>query len=184
VAPPTLNSLPSGQYLQHGAGRKRTGDSAHLLLKMLSVDEIWSGKRDSNPRLRPWQGRTLPLSYSRSSGSSHRIQGAVSRQPRFLIAVRESHIVIPHRGGVAKWLRRRSAKPLFSGSNPDAASNAVTSYTATSAGASEGGAGGTRSLASYPLSPLYRFTRLCTALEGDLVFDSNPLPPPPSEFVE
>src|SRR5215208_6166729 len=28
--------------------------------------EQWSGKRDSNPRLRPWQGRTLPLSYSRS----------------------------------------------------------------------------------------------------------------------
>jgi hypothetical protein len=27
--------------------------------------EDWSGKRDSNPRLRPWQGRTLPLSYSR-----------------------------------------------------------------------------------------------------------------------
>ena len=26
-----------------------------------------SGKRDSNPRLRPWQGRTLPLSYSRSA---------------------------------------------------------------------------------------------------------------------
>ena len=28
--------------------------------------ERMSGKRDSNPRLRPWQGRTLPLSYSRS----------------------------------------------------------------------------------------------------------------------
>src|SRR5262245_64172898 len=27
--------------------------------------EGWSGQRDSNPRLRPWQGRTLPLSYSR-----------------------------------------------------------------------------------------------------------------------
>src|SRR6266852_3801157 len=27
---------------------------------------IWSGRRDLNPRLRPWQGRTLPLSYSRS----------------------------------------------------------------------------------------------------------------------
>ena len=27
--------------------------------------KLWSGKRDSNPRLRPWQGRTLPLSYSR-----------------------------------------------------------------------------------------------------------------------
>ena len=27
--------------------------------------EFWSGRRDLNPRLRPWQGRTLPLSYSR-----------------------------------------------------------------------------------------------------------------------
>jgi hypothetical protein len=27
----------------------------------------WSGRRDLNPRLRPWQGRTLPLSYSRSA---------------------------------------------------------------------------------------------------------------------
>ena len=26
----------------------------------------WSGKRDSNSRLQPWQGYTLPLSYSRS----------------------------------------------------------------------------------------------------------------------
>ena len=28
---------------------------------------FWSGKRELNPRLRPWQGRTLPLSYSRSA---------------------------------------------------------------------------------------------------------------------
>ena len=28
--------------------------------------KLWSGRRDLNPRLRPWQGRTLPLSYSRS----------------------------------------------------------------------------------------------------------------------
>ncbi len=27
----------------------------------------WSGKRDLNPRLQPWQGCTLPLSYSRVS---------------------------------------------------------------------------------------------------------------------
>src|SRR6056297_2890958 len=26
---------------------------------------FWSGKRDLNPRLQPWQGCTLPLSYSR-----------------------------------------------------------------------------------------------------------------------
>src|SRR5579863_7401077 len=27
--------------------------------------ETWSGRRDSNPRPRPWQGRALPLSYTR-----------------------------------------------------------------------------------------------------------------------
>lgn len=27
--------------------------------------EIWSGRRGSNPRPRPWQGRALPLSYTR-----------------------------------------------------------------------------------------------------------------------
>jgi hypothetical protein len=32
----------------------------------------WSGKRDLNPRLQPWQGCTLPLSYSRAS-STHLI---------------------------------------------------------------------------------------------------------------
>ena len=26
---------------------------------------IWSGRRDLNPRRQPWQGCTLPLSYSR-----------------------------------------------------------------------------------------------------------------------
>ena len=26
---------------------------------------IWSGRRDSNPRPRPWQGRILPLNYFR-----------------------------------------------------------------------------------------------------------------------
>ena len=31
-----------------------------------SWKKSWSGRRDLNPRLRPWQGRTLPLSYSRS----------------------------------------------------------------------------------------------------------------------
>src|SRR5215475_3154404 len=28
-------------------------------------EEIWSGRRGSNPRPRPWQGRALPLSYTR-----------------------------------------------------------------------------------------------------------------------
>jgi hypothetical protein len=29
------------------------------------LNALWSGKRDLNPRLQPWQGCTLPLSYSR-----------------------------------------------------------------------------------------------------------------------
>ncbi len=32
--------------------------------------EMWSGRRDLNPRLQPWQGCTLPLSYSRASGKA------------------------------------------------------------------------------------------------------------------
>ena len=49
------SALPLGD----GAVRRGARDSAE--------EERWSGKRDSNPRLRPWQGRTLPLSYSRSA---------------------------------------------------------------------------------------------------------------------
>jgi hypothetical protein len=30
-----------------------------------AILKIWSGRRDSNPRPRPWQGRALPLSYTR-----------------------------------------------------------------------------------------------------------------------
>ena len=34
-------------------------------LKASKGENIWSGRRDLNPRLQPWQGCTLPLSYSR-----------------------------------------------------------------------------------------------------------------------
>ena len=40
---------------------------------------IWSGRRDLNPRRQPWQGCTLPLSYSRSApreGSDNLTTGA------------------------------------------------------------------------------------------------------------
>jgi hypothetical protein len=33
--------------------------------KSSDLRAIWSGRRDSNPRPRPWQGRALPLSYTR-----------------------------------------------------------------------------------------------------------------------
>jgi hypothetical protein len=45
------------------------------------ASEGWSGKRDSNPRLRPWQGRTLPLSYSRSLAKTQRTT-AIFRRSR------------------------------------------------------------------------------------------------------
>jgi hypothetical protein len=43
------------------------GFADRCLTTWLCRQKKWSGKRDLNPRLRPWQGRTLPLSYSRSA---------------------------------------------------------------------------------------------------------------------
>src|SRR5947208_10005039 len=37
-------------------------------------NSVWSGRWDSNPRPRPWQGRALPLSYARVR-SIHIIRG-------------------------------------------------------------------------------------------------------------
>jgi hypothetical protein len=34
-------------------------------LSSCHLKKFWSGRRDSNPRPRPWQGRALPLSYTR-----------------------------------------------------------------------------------------------------------------------
>src|SRR5262249_48429225 len=45
----------------------RLARQPQLTLRLTRVSEGWSGKRDSDPRLRTWQGRTLPLSYSRSN---------------------------------------------------------------------------------------------------------------------
>ena len=49
--------------------------------------EGWSGKRDSNPRLRPWQGRTLPLSYSRSSAKTQRTTAIFAQSRTRMCAV-------------------------------------------------------------------------------------------------
>jgi hypothetical protein len=90
--------------------------------------EIWSGRRDLNPRLRPWQGRTLPLSYSRSTGNivpftptrRNSPAGGLSRSCRPLIALktllepnpaakRSPDPVVPH---AAREYRLRSWLPL------------------------------------------------------------------------
>lgn len=46
---------------------KRNLKFSQILLK------LWSGKRGSNPRPRPWQGRALPLSYSRTLYSKRQL---------------------------------------------------------------------------------------------------------------
>ena len=47
---------------------------------------FWSGRRDLNPRLQPWQGCTLPLSYSRSVGAKRAsTRSRPSRQAKFFI---------------------------------------------------------------------------------------------------
>ena len=38
-----------------------------LALMRPNVNMIWSGRRDSNPRLSAWEANTLPLSYARKS---------------------------------------------------------------------------------------------------------------------
>ena len=39
--------------------------TSEFFLRFKDGVEIWSGRRDSNPRLQPWQGCALPLSYAR-----------------------------------------------------------------------------------------------------------------------
>ena len=63
-APPGFE--PGMEVLQTSA--LPLGDGANIKKSaygMLISHLNWSGKRDSNPRLQPWQGCTLPLSYSR-----------------------------------------------------------------------------------------------------------------------
>ena len=66
--------LPLGYRAQESSGwllvasgkleKQRRFFSRHFPLRTCHLAS-WSGRRDLNPRLRPWQGRTLPLSYSR-----------------------------------------------------------------------------------------------------------------------
>jgi hypothetical protein len=57
--------VTSNQWLAQRSNPLVPASCPSLVIRHLSLN-LWSGKWDSNPRLRPWQGRTLPLSYSRS----------------------------------------------------------------------------------------------------------------------
>ena len=66
--PAASSGLPSW-YAAECIPRRQLATRHERPRKRAFYFEIWSGRRDLNPRLRPWQGRTLPLSYSRSAAS-------------------------------------------------------------------------------------------------------------------
>src|ERR1700738_3514235 len=49
---------------EHIFANEKPADTAGFR-QTLPIQEIWSGRRGSKPRPRPWQGRALPLSYTR-----------------------------------------------------------------------------------------------------------------------
>src|SRR5258708_1622663 len=61
--------------------------------------EYWSGRRDSNPRPRPWQGRALPLSYTRI----REIDGDCSPQRAELCQMRLTNATAGLRPGSLKF---------------------------------------------------------------------------------
>ena len=61
-------ALQRGGPRFQSTGRETTkppGGGLSLNLHFATSRKFWSGRRDSNPRPRPWQGRALPLSYTR-----------------------------------------------------------------------------------------------------------------------
>ena len=49
----------------HNKNVKIESFEKNLTDKREGLWDFWSGRRDSNPRLQPWQGCALPLSYAR-----------------------------------------------------------------------------------------------------------------------
>ena len=64
---------------------------------------LWSGRRDLNPRLQPWQGCTLPLSYSRVEFVSYNYAGrlcqAKNQRQKYLKLIKDWWICRVKSGG-------------------------------------------------------------------------------------
>jgi hypothetical protein len=58
---------PEGEIARLPSVHSETKSPRHAraFVKRCQFKKSWSGRRDSNPRPRPWQGRALPLSYTR-----------------------------------------------------------------------------------------------------------------------
>ena len=106
------SALPLGD----GAPEKQNGGSSHAedppanARRVFKRAKLWSGKRDSNPRLRPWQGRTLPLSYSRSNLQRYHTVGPLSTIAHSDRAngPHQPPLMARRRGGRARLLRATS----------------------------------------------------------------------------
>jgi hypothetical protein len=70
IAPGPEPMSPKPMSLRSNVTIKRNPcvrNGPRVLERSLQAGQLgnWSGRRDSNPRPRPWQGRALPLSYTR-----------------------------------------------------------------------------------------------------------------------
>ncbi len=63
------------------------------------MEEIWSGRRDSNPRPQPWQGCALPLSYTRIH-DGRTVRGAYAACGRGLQPPRGADVGAAARGAI------------------------------------------------------------------------------------
>src|SRR5262245_16040376 len=73
----------------------------------------WSGRRDSNSRLSPWQGDTLPLSYSRSAKADITGGGGICQVAAFF-------------GSGSDWKRAGGAGDIRRGAEAASASERTT----------------------------------------------------------
>src|SRR3974390_205266 len=68
--------------LRHSASSKTEKPACQgAFVKLCHLQKIWSGRRGSNPRPRPWQGRALPLSYTRVRKMLAATRGAGNGRP-------------------------------------------------------------------------------------------------------
>jgi hypothetical protein len=81
-----------------------------------SPDQIWSGRRGSNPRPTAWKAVTLPLSYSRLRGSLPHAASPLRRaSPPMLLSIADgppSHCAVRRTtfADSARWLANRSSR--------------------------------------------------------------------------
>jgi hypothetical protein len=83
--------------------KRKARSSAGLRQTSVLSREIWSGRRGSNPRPRPWQGRALPLSYTRVLDGGDRSPATAD-----LCQMRTANATVrrrPNRGWRGYWRR-------------------------------------------------------------------------------